>query len=47
MLTKRVNGVKRYLYMPSACIYPEYKQMDADVTLLKEADAYPAQPQDA
>lgn len=42
-----VNGVKRYLYTSSACIYPEYRQMDADVTPLKEEDAYPAQPQDA
>jgi len=43
----RVNGVKRYLYTSSACIYPEYKQMDADVVPLKEEDAYPAMPQDA
>jgi len=43
----RVNGVERYLYTSSACIYPEYKQMDADVMPLKEEDAYPAQPQDA
>ena len=43
----RANGVKRYLYTSSACVYPEYKQMDADVTPLKEEDAYPAQPQDA
>ena len=43
----RVNSVKRYLYTSSACIYPEYKQMDANVTPLKEEDAYPAQPQDA
>ncbi len=43
----RLNGVKRYLYTSSACIYPEYKQLDADVTPLKEEDAYPAQPQDA
>jgi nucleoside-diphosphate-sugar epimerase len=43
----RVNGVKRYLYTSSACIYPEYKQMDTNVTPLKEEDAYPAQPQDA
>ncbi len=42
-----INGVKRYLYTSSACIYPEYKQMDANVTPLKEDDAYPAQPQDA
>jgi len=43
----RRNGVKRYLYTSSACIYPEYKQTDANVTPLKEEDAYPAQPQDA
>lgn len=43
----RQNGVKRYLYTSSACIYPEYKQMETNVTPLKEDDAYPAQPQDA
>jgi GDP-D-mannose 3',5'-epimerase len=43
----RVNGAKRYLYTSSACVYPEYKQTDANVTPLKEDDAYPAQPQDA
>jgi nucleoside-diphosphate-sugar epimerase len=43
----RINGVKRYFYTSSACIYPEYKQTDANVTPLKEEDAYPAQPQDA
>ena len=43
----RVNDVKRYLFTSSACIYPEYKQMVANVTPLKEEDAYPAQPQDA
>jgi len=43
----RENGVSRYLYTSSACIYPEYLQEDADVTPLKEEDAYPAAPQDA
>jgi nucleoside-diphosphate-sugar epimerase len=43
----RENGAKRLLYSSSACIYPEYKQTDAEVTALKEEDAYPAQPQDA
>jgi nucleoside-diphosphate-sugar epimerase len=43
----RINGVRRYLYTSSACIYPEYKQTDANVVPLKEEDAYPAQPQDA
>lgn len=43
----RLNGVKRYLFTSSACIYPEYRQMQADVAPLREEDAYPAQPQDA
>lgn len=47
MEAARQHGVKRYLYTSSACVYPEYKQLDANVTPLKEEDAYPAQPQDA
>lgn len=43
----RTNGVKRYLYTSSACIYPEYLQDTTDIKPLKEDDAYPAQPQDA
>jgi GDP-D-mannose 3', 5'-epimerase len=43
----RENGVKRYLYTSSACIYPEYKQLETHVTPLREEDAYPAAPQDA
>ncbi len=43
----RVNGAQRYFYTSSACVYPEYKQLDANVIPLKEEDAYPAQPQDA
>ena len=43
----RMNGTTRYLYTSSACIYPEYKQTEANVVPLKEEDAYPAQPQDA
>ncbi len=42
----RQNGVQRYLYTSSACIYPGYKQKDADVTPLKEEDAYPAEAED-
>jgi len=40
----RLAGVKRLFYSSSACIYPTYKQEDADVTALKESDAYPADP---
>lgn len=43
----RVNGIQRYFYTSSACVYPEYRQTDANVTPLKEEDVYPAQPQDA
>lgn len=43
----RQNGVRRYLFTSSACIYPEYKQRDTEVVPLREEDAYPADPQDA
>jgi GDP-D-mannose 3', 5'-epimerase len=43
----RLNGVREYFYTSSACIYPEYLQREANVTPLKESDAYPADPQDA
>ncbi|MGH3092967.1 MAG: NAD-dependent epimerase/dehydratase family protein [Gaiellaceae bacterium] len=43
----RLHGVERYLYSSSACVYPEHLQVDADVTPLREEDAYPANPQDA
>jgi GDP-D-mannose 3', 5'-epimerase len=42
----RQHGVRRYLYTSSACIYPGYRQQSADVTPLKEEDAYPADPED-
>jgi GDP-D-mannose 3', 5'-epimerase len=43
----RLQGVSRYLYSSSACVYPEHLQADAAVTPLREEDAYPANPQDA
>jgi GDP-D-mannose 3',5'-epimerase len=42
----RLNGVTRYLYTSSACVYPGYLQKSAEVSPLKEADAYPADPED-
>jgi len=42
----RLNGVKRYLYTSSACVYPGYRQNSPDVTPLKEEHAYPADPED-
>jgi GDP-D-mannose 3',5'-epimerase len=42
----RLNGVKRYLYTSSACIYPGYLQKQTDLAPLKEDDAYPADAED-
>lgn len=42
----RQHGVERLLYASSACVYPGYLQTDADVTPLKEEDAYPADAED-
>lgn len=39
-------GVARYFYASSACVYAAYKQEATDVAPLKEADAYPAMPED-
>eukprot|EP01092_Planopodium_desertum_P002883 TRINITY_DN14669_c0_g2_i1.p1 TRINITY_DN14669_c0_g2~~TRINITY_DN14669_c0_g2_i1.p1 ORF type:complete len:366 (+),score=67.82 TRINITY_DN14669_c0_g2_i1:38-1099(+) len=43
----RRNGVKRFFFSSSACIYPNYKQLDPKNPGLKEEDAWPAEPQDA
>ena len=42
----RQNGIQRYLYSSSACVYNADKQTSPDVIALKEADAYPAMPED-
>lgn len=49
MEAARVNGIKRFFYASSACIYPEFKQLNTEIEGggLKEVDAWPAQPQDA
>ena len=39
-------GVQRFFYASSACVYNADKQHDANVVPLKEADAYPAMPED-
>ncbi|WP_436697962.1 NAD-dependent epimerase/dehydratase family protein [Nocardioides sp. BYT-33-1] len=38
--------VERYFYSSSACVYAADKQTDTAVTALREADAYPAMPED-
>ena len=42
----RQHEVERYFYSSSACVYAADKQTDTDITALKEADAYPAMPED-
>src|SRR5277367_2617612 len=37
-------GVKRFFYSSSACIYPEYNQLDPDNPVCSEDSAYPAAP---
>ena len=46
LMSARELGVKRYFFASSACVYPDYRQGDADVMALKESDAYPSQPED-
>ena len=41
----RINSVKRFLFSSSACVYAQYKQKSADVTPLREEDAFPADPE--
>ncbi len=42
----RLNGIERFLYTSSACIYPQYLQDTPDVVPLREEQAYPADPED-
>ena len=41
----RVESVKRFLFSSSACVYAQSKQREAEVTPLREQDAYPADPE--
>jgi len=38
------NSVTKFFFSSSACIYPTFRQTDAQVTALKEKDAIPADP---
>jgi GDP-D-mannose 3', 5'-epimerase len=46
LMAAQKRGVDRFFYSSSACVYPGYKQTDADVIALKESDAYPADAED-
>ena len=46
LLASREAAVARYFFASSACVYAADKQVDTAVTPLREADAYPAMPED-
>ena len=46
LMAAQHHGVEQFLYSSSACVYAAGKQINAQVTALKEEDAYPAMPED-
>src|SRR5690349_1520985 len=46
LMAAREARVRRYFFSSSACVYAAEKQVSAEVTPLREEDAYPAMPED-
>ena len=46
LLASRDNNVESYFFSSSACVYPAYRQQEADIAALRESDDYPAMPED-
>jgi nucleoside-diphosphate-sugar epimerase len=46
LIASQRAGVSRFFYSSSACVYNIDKQREENVTPLREADAYPAMPED-
>ncbi len=46
LVAARDAGAGRFFYSSSACVYPAGRQDSPDVPALREADAYPAMPED-
>ena len=46
LMAAKEAGTQQFFYSSSACVYNGDKQTDPNVTALKEADAYPALPED-
>ena len=46
LLAAREAGVERYFFASSACVYPQERQSSTRVVALREAQAYPADPED-
>jgi nucleoside-diphosphate-sugar epimerase len=46
LMSSKENGVSRYFFASSACVYNASKQNQTDIDPLREEDAYPAMPED-
>jgi nucleoside-diphosphate-sugar epimerase len=46
LMAAHAAGAQRFFYASSACVYAGDKQTDPNITGLREADAYPAMPED-
>jgi GDP-D-mannose 3',5'-epimerase len=46
LMAAKDEGVDRFFYSSSACVYAAGRQTDPNVTALREEDAYPAMPED-
>jgi nucleoside-diphosphate-sugar epimerase len=46
LMAARQQGVSRFFFSSSACIYPDYLQRTTKIDGLKESSAYPAMPED-
>jgi nucleoside-diphosphate-sugar epimerase len=46
LVAARDAGIERFFFSSSACVYAAEKQMTAEVSPLRESDAYPAMPED-
>ncbi len=46
LVAARDEGVERFLFSSSACVYAAGRQAESDVAPLREEDAYPAMPED-
>ena len=42
----KTMGVSSFLFSSSACVYPQYRQLDSNIDGLKEEYAYPADPEE-
>jgi nucleoside-diphosphate-sugar epimerase len=46
LMAARDSQVDRFFFSSSACVYPDYRQREADVEGLRESNVYPAMPED-